>query len=63
MALVLMIFWLRCSGSKTPSYGMLKVSAAFHHLRFLQTTHLLSLIVLLVLSVLTLFAPMEHSQL
>jgi hypothetical protein len=43
---------------------MLRVSAALHDLRFLQTTHLLSLIVLLlVLSVPTLFTLVEHSKL
>src|SRR5205807_7001318 len=43
---------------------MLRVCAIFHHLRFLQTTHLLFLMVLLlVLSVLILFAPMEHAKL
>jgi hypothetical protein len=43
---------------------MLRVSAAFHQLRFLQTTHLLFLLVLfLVLSVLILFTPMEHAKL
>src|SRR5260221_8617813 len=43
---------------------MLKGSAAFHDLRLLQTTHLLSLMVLLlVLSVSTLSALVEHSKL
>ncbi len=43
---------------------MLGVSAAFPDLRFLQTTHLLSLMVLLfVLSVPTLFALVEYSKL
>ncbi len=48
-----------------PRCGMLRVSAAFHDLRFLQTIHLLSLIVVLVLvlSVPTLFAMVEHSKL
>jgi hypothetical protein len=45
------------------SYGMLRACVVFHHPRFLQTTHLLSLIVLvLVLSVLTFLALMEHSK-
>ena len=43
---------------------MLRVCAAFHDLRFLQTTHLLSLMGLLfVLSVLILFALVEYSKL
>jgi hypothetical protein len=43
---------------------MLRGYAAFHDHRFLQTMHLLSLMVLLlVLSVLTLFAPMKHAKL
>ena len=47
-----------------PGCDMLRGCAIFHHLRFLQTTHLLFLMVLLlVLSVLILFAPMEHAKL
>src|SRR5438876_916294 len=58
--------WARISGPKTAdaNYGMLRGCAVFHHPRFLQTIHLLSLTVLvLVFSVLTLFALMEHSKL
>ncbi len=45
-------------------YGMLRGSAMFHPPGFLQTIHLWSLPVLvLVLSVLTLFALMEHAKL
>ena len=43
---------------------MLRDCTVFHDLRFLQMTYLLSLLIfLLVLSVLTLFAPMEHAKL
>jgi hypothetical protein len=46
------------------SCGMLRVCVAFHALQFLQTIHLLCLTVLpLVLSVLILFALVEHSWL
>src|SRR6266567_1059669 len=47
-----------------PSCGMLRDYAVFHDLRFLQTNHLLSLMVLLfVLSVPILFALVEYSKL
>ena len=43
---------------------MLRDCTVFHDLRFLQMTYLLSLLIfLLVLSVLTLFAVMEHAKL
>ncbi len=42
---------------------MLRVCAAFHSLRFLQTPRLLFLMVLLALSVPTLFALVEHTKL
>src|SRR6266571_5448445 len=47
-----------------PSCDMLRGCTVFHALRFLQMNHLLSLLlVLLVLSVLIRFAPMEHPKL
>src|SRR6266496_6742673 len=47
-----------------PSCDMLRVCTVFHALRFLQMNHRLSLLLfLLVLSVLTRFAVMEHAKL